>query len=245
MTIRFLIGLRTPFSQRVTGVRTSRWRQVLGAETRVEDQASDRRVCAHDVAAIALSRDRGLPQPRVERVRVSAIVLPDDLGEQRIPLFDVREGRQACRIAAKSRLTCRVGRIAATEPSITGFRSIRSMSHHSTTVASDSPSTVGISSDTVGWIGTAQCSVGVGRARVHHVEDAVDRLVAAGAEDRGAEDRVASRHRRRTFMKPCVSPFSTARPTRVIGRVPDRAPVGRSARASASVMPTRPSGGSM
>ena len=38
---------------------------------------------------------------------------------------------------------------------------------------------------------------GVGRACVHHVEDAVDRLVAAGAEDRGAEDLVASRRRRR------------------------------------------------
>jgi len=46
------------------------------------------------------------------------------------------------------------------------------------------------------------------------------------------------------FMKPCVSPFSMARATRVIGRLPTRIlrPVRR---ASSSVMPTRPSGGSI
>ena len=38
----------------------------------------------------------------------------------------------------------------------------------------------------------------IGHAGVHHVEDAVDRLVAAGAEDRGAEDLAASRRRRRS-----------------------------------------------
>ncbi|MNL54879.1 hypothetical protein D3C87_1782460 [compost metagenome] len=47
-----------------------------------------------------------------------------------------------------------------------------------------------------------------------------------------------------SFMKPCVSPFSTARPTWDIGRVPTRIflPVSR---ACFSVRPTRPSGGSM
>ena len=46
------------------------------------------------------------------------------------------------------------------------------------------------------------------------------------------------------FMKPCVSPFSSARPTRVIGRMPisARRP---DLRISASVIPARPSGGSM
>ena len=52
------------------------------------------------------------------------------------------------------------------------------------------------------------------------------------------------RRRRATLMKPRVSPFSTARLTRVIGRVPTstRRP---EARASASVIPARPSGGSV
>ena len=47
-----------------------------------------------------------------------------------------------------------------------------------------------------------------------------------------------------TFMKPCVSPRSLARPTRVIGITPTSAGVPR-ARTSASLRPTRPSGGSM
>ena len=46
------------------------------------------------------------------------------------------------------------------------------------------------------------------------------------------------------FMKPCVSPFSTARPTRVIGRMPTSA-LRPDLRISVSVMPARPSGGSM
>lgn len=37
---------------------------------------------------------------------------------------------------------------------------------------------VGINSDTVGWIGTAERSVSTG---IHHVEDAVDGFVASRA----------------------------------------------------------------
>ncbi|KGD38762.1 hypothetical protein DP44_2686 [Burkholderia pseudomallei] len=47
-----------------------------------------------------------------------------------------------------------------------------------------------------------------------------------------------------TFMKPRLSPFSTARPTRVIGRVPTSSRRPERA-ASACVRPTRASGGSM
>ena len=66
---------------------------------------------------------------------------------------------------------------------------------------------------------------GVSRSRDacrHRLDHPVDRLVAADAEDRGAEDRVGCRASTTTLMKPCVSPFSTARPTRVIGRMPIR-----------------------
>ena len=45
-----------------------------------------------------------------------------------------------------------------------------------------------MSSETVGWIPTLRWSVGVRRAGVHHVEDAVDRFVALDAQDGGAED---------------------------------------------------------
>ncbi len=38
-----------------------------------------------------------------------------------------------------------------------------------------------------------------------------------------ARGSVRSRHRSTTFMNPCVSPFSTARPTRVMGRLPTNA----------------------
>ena len=70
----------------------------------------------------------------------------------------------------------------------------------------------------------------------------MDRLVAAGPEDRGAEDLLLPASAT-TFMKPCVSPFSTARPTRVIGRFADE---GAAARARLPLgQPTRPSGGSM
>ena len=54
-----------------------------------------------------------------------------------------------------------------------------------------SPKTVGMSSETVGWMCTARCNGGVGGAGVHGVDDAVDGLVAAGAEDGGAEDLLA------------------------------------------------------
>ena len=47
-----------------------------------------------------------------------------------------------------------------------------------------------------------------------------------------------------TFMKPSVSPFSLARPTRVIVRVPISS-LRPALRASVSVMPARPCGGSM
>ena len=50
-----------------------------------------------------------------------------------------------------------------------------------------------------------------------------------GAEDRGAEDLASSPASATTFISPCVSPFSTARPTRVIGRRETRS--GRPARA--------------
>ena len=54
----------------------------------------------------------------------------------------------------------------------------------------------------------------------------MDRLVAAGAEDGGAEDLFVSASTT-IFIRPCVSPFSTARPTRVIGRRPtSRRPAG-------------------
>jgi hypothetical protein len=56
----------------------------------------------------------------------------------------------------------------------------------------------------------------IGRIRVNRIDDRMDRLVAARAEDRGTEDPVRSASTR-TFMKPSISPFSTARPTRVIG----------------------------
>ena len=88
---------------------------------------------------------------------------------------------------------------------------------------------VGISSETVGWIGTALQHVRTGYARVHQVEDAVDGLVAARAEDRGAKDPPCVAASMTIFMKPCVSSFSMARPTRVIGRRP-RGPAAAGAR---------------
>ena len=68
---------------------------------------------------------------------------------------------------------------------------------------------------------------GVGCARVHHIEEAVDRLVAAGPQDRGAQD--CEPASATTCMNPFVSPFSIARETRVIGRSPSRT-AGRRAR---------------
>ena len=48
-----------------------------------------------------------------------------------------------------------------------------------------SPITVGMSSETVGWIGTA-IEVAIGRSPIDGIEYAVDRLVAARPEDRSA-----------------------------------------------------------
>ncbi len=51
----------------------------------------------------------------------------------------------------------------------------------------------------------------VRHAGVHHVDHAVNGFVAAGAEDGGAENLSRGPASTTTFMKPCVSSFSTAR----------------------------------
>ena len=61
----------------------------------------------------------------------------------------------------------------------------------------------------------------VGRLGIHYVQYAVDRLIPADAQNRGSEYLVGLGIHQ-IFMKPLVSPFSTARPTRVIGRIPMR-----------------------
>ena len=84
---------------------------------------------------------------------------------------------------------------------------------------------------------------GVGSLGRHDVENAVDNLVTADSEDRRPQDLFGSASTT-TFIKPCVSPFSTALPTLVIGRLPSsaRRP---DERTWSTVIPARPSGGSM
>ena len=85
---------------------------------------------------------------------------------------------------------------------------------------------------------------GVGHARIHHVEDAVDRLVAAGAEDGRAED-LARLGIDDDLHEPLRLAFLDRAADAGHRTLADRGAAGRVARACASVMPTRPSGGSM
>lgn len=71
----------------------------------------------------------------------------------------------------------------------------------------------------------------------------MNRVVAA--DPRMAASRICSASASMTiFMKPCVSNLSTVLPTRVVGRLPTSA-LRPDARTCATVMPARPSGGSM
>src|SRR4026209_1950628 len=96
----------------------------------------------------------------------------------------------------------------------------------------------------------------VGHTRVHDVEQAVNGFVTTGPADGCAEDLLRRRigddpHEplrlpppdRPPAPHPCAPPVSIARPTRVMGRLPMSSfrPLSR---ACASVIPTRPSGGS-
>ena len=78
---------------------------------------------------------------------------------------------------------------------------------------------------------------------MHHVENAVDHLVATSAEN-GRAQYLLEFPSTSTFMNPCVSPFSMALPTRVIGRfaISTRRP---EPRAWTSDIPARPSRGSI
>ena len=108
-----------------------------------------------------------------------------------------------------------------------------------------SPSIVGISSETVGWIGTARCERrrrGRRRSSCRARRGWPRRRRCRGWRRRGSCCVSASTT---TFMKPCVSPFSMARPTRRHRPLADeQRPAGWRA-PRVSVMPTRPSGGSM
>src|SRR4029079_3985968 len=105
------------------------------------------------------------------------------------------------------------------------------------------PSSVGISSDTVGWMCTARWIVVYGffayimSSREWTISSALSPSSAAPSSS--FESASTS-----TFMNPCVSPASRARPTRLIGifAASTRLPL---LRASASFIPARPSGGSM
>ena len=104
---------------------------------------------------------------------------------------------------------------------------------------------VGISSKNGGVVLALRVAAWWIRLLVDGIEDHVDRLVAFGPKDRGAEDVLRISASTMIFMKPSVSPFSTsAAESAVMGRDPirSRLPV---ARASASLSPTRPSGGSV
>ena len=82
-----------------------------------------------------------------------------------------------------------------------------------------------------------------GDPRGHLIEDPMDGLVTSRSEDGSAHDLLGVRVDEDLY-NPCVSPFSIARETRDIGRRPISS--GRPVfRASRSVSPTRPSGGSM
>ena len=83
----------------------------------------------------------------------------------------------------------------------------------------------------------------VRRLRVHEIRDRMYDLVAFDAEQRRAQEAFALGIHE-TFMKPCVSPRSRARPTRLMGIFAISA-LRPDFRTSASLMPTRPSGGSI
>ena len=104
-------------------------------------------------------------------------------------------------------------------------------------------SSVGISSLTVGWMWTAS------RITLYDASAAITSSSAWTISSPSMQSSDAPRMRSlaastSTFIKPCVSPRSRALPTRVIGMVATRAGLPR-ARTSASLKPTRPSGGSM
>ena len=71
----------------------------------------------------------------------------------------------------------------------------------------------------------------------------MNNLIAFDAQERRTEDLFVSASTR-TFINPCVSPFSTARPTRAIRRFAINA-FRPDFRTSVSVIPALPSGGSM
>jgi hypothetical protein len=57
-------------------------------------------------------------------------------------------------------------------------------------------------------------------SRVHDVEDAVNSLVAAPVQRMAAPRILRVSASKTTFISPCVSPFSMARLTRLMGRLP-------------------------
>ena len=89
----------------------------------------------------------------------------------------------------------------------------------------------------------ARCNTVYGAPRIDGVEDAVDRLVAAGAEDRGTQDLL--RLGIDGDLHKAVGLALLDRPSDPGHRPLRREQLRPPARASASVMPTRPSGGSM
>ncbi len=106
-----------------------------------------------------------------------------------------------------------------------------------------SPRMVGMSSATVGWMCTIRCTAVYGAFM--YMASRMQWMASSPPTPRIAAPRISLVSASTAiFMKPCVSPFSTARETRVIGRMPTsaRRP---DLRISVSLMPTRPSGGSM
>jgi hypothetical protein len=83
----------------------------------------------------------------------------------------------------------------------------------------------------------------VWRVGVHYVEDRMNYLIALDPQERRSKD-LFRFGIHQNFMNPSVSPFSTARATRVIERFPIKA-FRPDFRTSASVIPALPNGGSM
>ena len=106
-----------------------------------------------------------------------------------------------------------------------------------------SPSSVGMNSETVGWMCIARCSTGYGAFA--YITSRTQWITSSPPVPSIAAPRISCVFASTTiFIKPLVSPFSTARPTRLIGRLPTSTewPLRL---ASDSVRPARPSGGSM
>lgn len=78
---------------------------------------------------------------------------------------------------------------------------------------------------------------------MHHVEEYINDHVAVESQESCTEDLLALRVDE-YLEKPLISPDSRARPTRVIVRLPTST-THPDTRAALSVIPTRPSGGSM